>query len=173
MKPHDDSVLRVLAIDPTTRGFGFVVFEGPERLIDWGLFHAKRDKDAACLRRVGVLLDRYEPAAVVVEDLTSPSCRRCARVRALIDAIRELASRKNIRARSVSRRSVLRSFSEVGVSVKYQIAGAISSRFPELAPRLPPPPKPWMSEREGMSVFDAAAFAVTHFQLGEGREDRA
>ena len=25
----------VLAIDPSTRGFGFAVFEGPNQLIDW------------------------------------------------------------------------------------------------------------------------------------------
>jgi len=68
---------------------------------------------------------------------------------------------------------VRRTFSEVGVSTKHQIAGAISSTFPELAPRLPPPRRTWMSEDEGMSVFDAAAFAVAHFQLREGREDRA
>jgi hypothetical protein len=30
---------RVLAIDPTHRGFGYVILEGPERLIDWGTRH--------------------------------------------------------------------------------------------------------------------------------------
>lgn len=173
MKQRDDKVLRVLAIDPTTRGFGFVVFEGPERLIDWGLFHARRDKDAACLRRVEALLDRYEPAAVVVEDPTSRACRRCARVRALLRAILEVSSRKKAMARSFSRADVRKVFCEVGVSTKYEIAGAISSRFPELAPRLPPPPKPWMSEREGMSVFDAAAFAAAYFKGERSRGQEA
>jgi hypothetical protein len=156
MNPRDKGLLRVLAIDPTTRGFGFVVFEGPEMLVDWGVFQVRSDKHAECLRRVEALLDRYEPFVVVVEDHKGLSCRRCVRVRALINAVCELASRRTLTPRRVSPRSVRRAFSEVGVSTKYEIAGAVSSRFPELAPRLPPPRKTWMGEREAMSVLDAA-----------------
>lgn len=36
--------IRVLAIDPSTRGFGFAVLEGPNRLIDWGVKETKVDK---------------------------------------------------------------------------------------------------------------------------------
>lgn len=36
---------RILAIDPTTRGFGFGILEAPERLIDWGVKEAKRRQE--------------------------------------------------------------------------------------------------------------------------------
>jgi len=37
MSIKNEKVIRVLAIDPSTRGFGFAVLEGPSRLIDWGV----------------------------------------------------------------------------------------------------------------------------------------
>jgi hypothetical protein len=43
---------------------------------------------------------------------------------------------------------------------KDQIARLIVTRFPELAPRLPPERKPWTSEDTRMAIFDAAAFAL-------------
>jgi len=41
--------IRVLAIDPSTRGFGFAVLEGPDRLIDWGVKETKVDKNRRSL----------------------------------------------------------------------------------------------------------------------------
>ena len=38
---------RVLAIQPTTRGFGFAVFEGPQEPIDWGVKEVRKNKNAA------------------------------------------------------------------------------------------------------------------------------
>ena len=38
---------RVLAIDPTTKGFGFAIMEGPERLIDWGVKGVKNNASKA------------------------------------------------------------------------------------------------------------------------------
>jgi len=46
---------------------------------------------------------------------------------------------------------------------KNRIAGVIAERLPELAPWQPPFRKPWMSEDERMSIFDAVAFALTFF----------
>src|SRR5947207_3331343 len=36
MKSRNPNPKRVLSIDPTSRGFGFVVFESPTTLVDWG-----------------------------------------------------------------------------------------------------------------------------------------
>jgi hypothetical protein len=43
------------------------------------------------------------------------------------------------------------------------MAQAVAARFPELAPRLPPQRKPWMSEDCRMAIFDAAAFVLALF----------
>ena len=37
MGHQNQKLQRIIAIDPTTKGFGFAVMEGPEDLIDWGI----------------------------------------------------------------------------------------------------------------------------------------
>ena len=60
--------IRVLAIDPSTRGFGFAVLEGPNRLIDWGVKETKTDKKRRTLKLIEDIIDRYQPRVIVVED---------------------------------------------------------------------------------------------------------
>jgi endonuclease/exonuclease/phosphatase family metal-dependent hydrolase len=158
------SNVRVLAIDPTTKGFGFVIFEGPGRLIDWGVAYVGRDKKAGALLRVAALLRRYDPDILVIEDHASRACRRRDRVRDLLRSMLHLASAHSIVMHRVSMRAVRAIFSTVGVAMKYEIAAALASRYPELAPFLPRRRKLWMSEDDRMGIFDAAAFAVAYFE---------
>jgi Holliday junction resolvasome RuvABC endonuclease subunit len=162
--------IRVLAIDPSTRGFGFAVLEGPNRLIDWGVKETKTDKKRRSLKLIDDLIERYEPSVIVVEDYAEKGSRRCRRIQGLINDISKLASRTKVRVRSCSRAKVKQVFSESGASNKYEIATAIANRFPELAPRLPRFRKPWMSEDYRMSIFDAVAFGVTFFQFDNKRK---
>src|SRR5207244_8155192 len=135
----------VLAIDPSTRGFGFAVLEGPERLIDCGVKETKKNKNARTLKLIEDLIDRYQPSVIVVEDYAGKGSRRCRRIQGLINDISKLASQRKIRVKSFSRAKVKQAFSESGASNKQEIATAIAGRFPELAPRLPRFRKPWMS----------------------------
>jgi hypothetical protein len=155
---------RVMAIDPTTRGFGFVTFEGPERLIDWAVVEVRGDKNNAGLRRVADLIAQYRPDVLVLEDTRARGSRRCFRVRKFLDRVRSLAEKKRIATKPVSRTKVRRTFSEIGATTKYQMALAIAKRFPELMPRLPRFRKPWMTEDARMSIFNAASFVQTFFR---------
>lgn len=62
---NDSSLMaRVLAIDPTTSGFAYAIFEGQDFLLDWGLTQVRPEqKNALCLRRIDVLLAKYVPDA--------------------------------------------------------------------------------------------------------------
>jgi Holliday junction resolvasome RuvABC endonuclease subunit len=160
---------RVLAIDPSSRGFGFAIFEGPENLIDWGVKQVKGSKNRECLRRIERLMEYYQPEVIVVEDCTNRHSRRCLRVRELIGDILVLAAARKIKSRAVSRALVRKAFSSMGASTKQQIAAVIAEQFPELAPHLPPFRKLWMSEDYRMSIFDAGAFAAAHFYLTSSR----
>jgi hypothetical protein len=62
--------LRVLAIDPSTRGLGFAILEGPNQMIDWGVKQAEGDKNGECVRIVKELIDQYRPHVLVLR--TSP-----------------------------------------------------------------------------------------------------
>jgi len=124
MSPAYTKEICILAIDPSTRGFGFAVLEGPERLIDWGVKETKNNKNARTLKLIEDLLDRYLPSVVVVEDYTGKGSRRCRRIQGLINDISKLASKRKIRVRSFSRIKVKQVFSESGASNKQDIAHA-------------------------------------------------
>jgi hypothetical protein len=153
---------RVLAIDPTSKGFGFAVLEGPRRLVDWGVKHASGN--GKCLKQAASLIERYRPEALVVERTDANGCRRRLRVRQLIKELLVLARKRQLRARRIPRRTVLRYFAKSGLATKRQIAVALSIRFPELEPYLPPERKPWMSEDERMGIFDAVAFGLAFYE---------
>src|SRR5262249_47177251 len=137
--------IRVLAVDPSSRGFGFAILEGPHRLIDWGVKETKTDKKQRSLKIIADLIEQYQPNTIVVEDYAAKGSRRCGRVRQLINDISKLAVRRRVKVWSFSRLKVKRAFAESGASNKYEIAIAIAKLFPERAPRLARFRKPWMS----------------------------
>src|ERR1051325_290571 len=128
---------RVLAIAPSTRGFGFAVLEGQDSLVDWGVKSARQDKNVRCLTKVNELIECYRPKVVVLEDCSVSRSRRGRRTQELIAAIITMASESKLRIRAFSRRHIRQAFAAEGAVTRQEIATAITRRFPELAPRLP------------------------------------
>ena len=152
---------RVLSIDPTHRGFGYVVLEGSEHLVDWGTRHVQGAKNKASIQAASELISFCRPQILVLEDVSSKNCRRRKRVRDLIEALDHLGRSRGLSVRRITQAKVKKALS---VSNKTKMAQAVAARFPELAPRVPPERKPWMSEDQRMAIFDAAAFAMAFFQ---------
>lgn len=155
-----DDEQRVLAIDPTNRGFGFVVLEGPASLIDWGTKDTEHADSEHSLQLVRELVSRYTPDVFVVEDVKNRNSRRRSRARELIEAVTADASSHGVEVARVSREQVQELFRAAGATTKHGVATVIAEHFPELAPHLPPPRKAWMSEDSRMAMFDAAAFGL-------------
>jgi hypothetical protein len=143
-------------------------------LVDWGLKQVRGDlshRNRRCLEAVSRLITRYQPDLLVVEHTGVKSCRRRSRARQLIASLLVLARNHRLRTRRVSRRSVQRYFFEAGSATKRQIAVALSERFPELEPYLPPQ---WDrlvrrlhaadGEDERLGIFDALAFAWKSYE---------
>ena len=86
--------LRVLAIDPSHRGFGFAVLEGPSQLLDCVRQAEEGDKNAKCVAIVRELIDRYRPHVLVVENAARKSSRRCERVHKLLQTFARRHGRK-------------------------------------------------------------------------------
>jgi len=166
---------RVLSVDPTTRGFGYAVLEGPTFLVDWGTRDLGRADSPRALAHVAQLADHYRPEVVVVEDASHAGARRRGRAQKLIDAIAELAAKRGIDVARIPRVHVHRLFEDTDRATKRQIAQTIAGHFLELAPRLPPVRKAWMSEDPHMSIFDAVAFALAFYFQAEplGPGDRS
>ena len=163
--------LRVLAVDPGTRGFGYAVFEGATRLVDWGTRDIRKNKEQVAVAKLEELLRRFEPDVLVVEDCAHVAARRNRRITFLIERMRRTARARGIEARALPLPLVYRHFAKVPAHNKHEIATALAHRFPGLALRLPPKRKPWQSEDSRMGIFDAAALALTYY--GTRRRRRA
>src|SRR3972149_4630919 len=80
--------LRILAIDPITKGLGFAVLEERRGLIHWGVRNAASGAESRRLFRH--LLDRYAPDVLVLGDYRAWDARRPARVRRLLESLERL-----------------------------------------------------------------------------------
>lgn len=169
MRRGRTTIERSLAIDPTHRGFGFAVLEGPDRLIDWGLCYVTGDTTPGSLRRLADLLRRYRPDTLVLEDCAARTCRRGPRVRNLLGRMAAIAAGSRIRVHRVSSDAVRRAFSTNSAAAKHDVATRVAARFPELLSKLPKPRKPWQAEDERMAIFGAAGMGTTWFDGRSGR----
>ena len=86
----------VVAVHPTSRGFGWVVFEGPVAPVDWGIATAKVNRSATSMRRFEALLTQYQPSVVVLEDFEGDGARRGARIQDLARSMSGLADNRDI-----------------------------------------------------------------------------
>lgn len=153
----------VLAVYPNSRGFGFVVFEDPKSIVEWGLPQVRPPDQSEILALVNSLLDRHQPDVLVIESTDDPECRRKDRVRSLLKAVARLGARSRIPVQTVFKEAIGRAFAHADADTKHKIATVIASQYPELAPRLPPKRDPWDSEDERMSLFSAAALAIAFY----------
>lgn len=168
LQPNSFSIMshtpaRIFALDPMTRGFGYVLFEEPFNLVSWGVARVKGDKHKGAIAQFEQLLTDFEPQVVVLEDAEASGSRRSPRVRELIGTLVTLTRERGIAVHIIARTVVVKCFSTPDKrATKHLIATLLARQFPELAPKLPLPRKPWESEKERMVIFDALALAVTY-----------
>jgi hypothetical protein len=146
-----------------TKGFGYVVFELPFRLVDWGRAHVTGDKLSGAIASFEKLLDRFRPDAVVVEDAEALGSKRHPRIRSLLADLTRRATKSGIAVYAIARLAILKCFSSADTKpTKFSVAKELADTFPELQEMLPPRRKSYNSEDFRMAIFDALALAVTH-----------
>jgi hypothetical protein len=157
----------VTAIYLNSRGFAFVLFEGPVTPRDWSVVEARgKDKRERILSRIDGLLSRYKPDVVVLQDTSQTGTDRPHRIRRLNETIVETAEGHGFFVFTFSRAEVRQHFAYLGSVTKETIAAAIAKQIPAFERFLPPPRKLWKSEDARMGIFDAAALALTFFKDG-------
>src|ERR1035441_1634545 len=138
---------RILAITPSTKGFGYAVLEGQKLLVDWGVKSVKGDKNAGSIEKVEEMIAHYNPQAMVLEDTGIKGSRRSPRIQALTQRLIAVAERRTIKVALFSQKKIRRVFLGDWGGTKHALAEIIAERFPEeLGFRLPPKRRPWMSE---------------------------
>lgn len=154
--------LRILAIAPSTVGFGFAVFEGQDILVDWGVKAVKGNKNSQCLVKLKELIAQYQPEVIVLEDASAQGSRRSPRIRALTKKIIALASSNKVKVTLFSQKQIRKAFFADGKVTKDALAEIVAKQFPEeLTHRLPPKRRDWESENPRMGIFDAVALVLT------------
>ena len=164
MKHRRAGLDRVLSFIPSARGLGYAIFEGPASPVDWGVSRIALAKRREVLDRVEVLVSWYRPDVLVVENFDGDRSVRRRLARNLSRDIESIGNAREIRVSSYSREMIRQCFSQLfQATTKAEIAEAIAKELPDLAHRRPPKRQLWSSQDARMSVFDAAALAVTHF----------
>ena len=157
----------VLAVFPSTQGFGFVVFEGSRALVEWGVRHVKgKNKNVVAAAEVSALISEFKPDIFVTEDYAGDESHRRPRIRSLIRMMCRRAKARPIEVRQFSRGEIRVCFAPFGARTKHEIGQRIVVWFPELKPLLPKKRRAWMSENPRMAIYDAIALAMCHFDSG-------
>lgn len=162
---HSKSSGLILAIHPTSRGFGWVLFEGSLVPVDWGITRPKVNKSAQCMARFKQLLDQYEPSALVLETVDGDDSRRGERIRELTQTMRGFANNRDMDVLAYGRDEVSAAITGGAEASRHAVARVVAERLPVLRHRLPESRKLWQSEDNRQCLFDAAALGITHYIL--------
>jgi hypothetical protein len=159
---------RILAIDLRLRRFGYAVFEGPKRLLDWGVYFFPPVVEGGTVvvtNRVGDLMRLFTPSAVVVKKADRGSAGRGAGISPILKAIQSKSSARSTPVCLIRRKDVRQAFRIFRGNSKYENAVVLTRIFPDLLWKLPPKRKFYQGEHPRMIVFDAVAVGFTYWQL--------
>jgi hypothetical protein len=160
-KGDHNQFARILGVDPSTKGFAFVVLEANGRPVDWGIkeLSAKGKRvDRELLRRLDPIIERYDPVVIALED-----CQDGARGERALRMIETIAGHAALldRQRQFFTRDEMRFILGLQESAtKHEIALKVTECLPALQGYLPSKRRLGYSESESMNIFDAAALAV-------------
>ena len=163
---HRKQPVLVLAIHPMTNGFGYVLMSSPLTPVDFGIRSIRRkEKNAKCLEAIAALIEAHHPDAIVLEDPTAHGSHRQPRIRRLVRAVATYAQDQVFDVSVFSRSTVRECFESFAARTRYEIAVSIARRITAFERFLPPPRKGWNSEHSNMSIFAAAALALTYYHI--------
>jgi RNase H-fold protein (predicted Holliday junction resolvase) len=154
----------VLGLHPSSRGFGWVLFDGPNTAFDWGIADIASHRNADALDRIVRILKKYRPKVLVLETFDDEKSKRAERIRKLGRSIADRAEKLGIAVHFYSRDQIRQTFDADQAVTREEIAAAVAKRIDVLAPRLPRPRKIWEAENPNIALFCAAASALTHYR---------
>lgn len=140
---------------------GFARIEGLNALADCGVKNARKHKNTECLGHAKKLIDLHQPEVIVLENTADRKIRRYPRVRRLTKQLIALGKKRNVPVVLLDRKEVHQIFFPDSQGTKHQLAEILAERYPdELARRLPPKRRAWMTEDHRMGIFTAVALAL-------------
>ncbi len=152
--------IRVLALAPSARGFGYSVMEN-QMILECGTKVAKGDKNLRSLSKIEKLMKMFRPGVLVLQDIQAKGSRRAPRIKELHERIVSLGSAQGCKVKLVSERKLRKVLLGDPDGTKHEMAQELTRRFPtELLQKLPPKRRAWDNENPRMDMFVAVALAV-------------
>ena len=151
-----------MGFHPTARGFGWVVFDGVATPVDWGLAYVRGDKNAASLRQMKALLERYRPHILAIEQFGRRTGQRASRVEKLCQAVSALGQGTSIEVKVYSRADIRDALGVQASATRQEVAEMVARRIEGLRHRLPRNRRPWESADRRMALFCAAALVLAY-----------
>ncbi|MBI1289183.1 MAG: hypothetical protein GC178_16575 [Flavobacteriales bacterium] len=158
-----------MAIYPNALGFGYAVVRNPREPIDCGVVKFDRLTNVKCIDRITILMDKYMPQQVIIQQLQGKFSNKSKRVTQLLKAIVHLAESNDAEVYMYTREQIRFVFGEFDSEAqsKHRIALLIADYLPQFKYRVPKYRKAWMAEDYNMGLFDALSLIITHFYLTE------
>lgn len=153
---------RVLAFDVRSRSFAFARFHGQQQLFDFGVRSFRKGSNAVQLpprEKLAALLDEFNPSLVIHNDSRSRKSKWKLKIG---DALLQESQKRRIPVRHITRSMVKKAFQHHNEN-KHEIATVLAEQYTALESKLPSKRKCWQSEDYRMSIFDAVAVGVAHF----------
>jgi len=169
MNQKKNEKVRVLAVAPTNRGFGYVVLEGQGEILAFGCKKARGDKkNQQVLVQVGKLADQWLPDVLALQDVHTKESRRAPRIKKLHRQLRQFAQSRTVKVVQFSARQLREIIVNDPKGTRHEMAADIARQFPnELAETLPPKRRACDEEDERMSIFDASALVIGFLKGGK------
>jgi len=161
---------RVMAIQPSTRGFGWAVFEGPLSNRGLGVSYAngpQSERNVLCVTNADALLSQHSPQTLVLEAYEPPHQTHRRRID-LGRALTALALHRGVEVVTYTKQEVLKAFAAWGARTRHEIAEVVS-RVLVPGSKVPQKRKHWNGETFRMAAFAAAALIAAHYHKGNNQ----
>jgi Holliday junction resolvasome RuvABC endonuclease subunit len=151
----------VLCLHPTSRGFGYALFEGSDMPVQWGCASAP-GSSAKAMRRLLELLEWYQPSVLVLEAFGTDSRRR-SRIQELAETMIGLARSRDMAVAIYDRPAIGEALLGNPAATRHAVAGEVARRLPVLDVRLPKQRTAADPEDRQQCLFDAVALGLTYY----------
>jgi len=158
---------RVLALDVRHSRFAYGLFEGPKRLLDWGISGVPahcNDRVAWTARRMTALLKDFSPEVIVVKRPIRGSKTINPTQVPILDSILQVTQALAVPVHFLEIEDIRAAFRGFEARRKDDVASILVQIFPELLSRLPPRRREWQSEPHRMILFDAISAGLAYWQ---------
>jgi hypothetical protein len=159
---QNSKLARILGISLSSRGIGYAVLEGENRLVDFGRKRFYGDKVKATVEGVKKLIGRYQPVMLVLPDANqAKGTNRIPRIKKLTQRIVALAKKQDIKVVEISGRELRTKLLGNEAATKHELATLMAQRFSDqLATRLPAKRRAFDNEDPRMDYFDAVCLVA-------------